>query len=47
MSDDDPRILVNEAGTVLVTMWPDGLVTVAFRDNPGDSWGPPVLLEDA
>ena len=40
------RVWVNEARTVLVEMWPDGTVTVATRENPSDTWGPPVTVKE-
>jgi len=38
------RVWVNEERTVLVTVWPDGTVTVARREAPDHVWGPPVYL---
>ena len=38
------RVWVNEAGTVLVEMWADGTVTVATREHPSHTWGPPTIL---
>ena len=36
------RIFVNLERTVLVTIWANGTVQVALRDEPGDIWGPPI-----
>lgn len=36
---------VNEDRTVLVTRWEDsGTTTVAFRETPGHTWGPPITV---
>ena len=32
-------------GEVLVTTWPDGGVSVAYRERPMDRWGPPARAE--
>jgi hypothetical protein len=37
---------VNEARTVLVRMWENGLVEVATREKSWDTWGPPVTLTE-
>jgi hypothetical protein len=40
-------IYVNEERTVLVSIWANGnLVTVATRDHPSHTWGPPVYLQE-
>jgi hypothetical protein len=38
------RIFVNEARTILVTIWPDGSMFVARRAKPEYTWGPPVRV---
>ena len=40
------RVWVNEERTVLVSMWPDGTVTVATRPDPHATWGPPVTMKE-
>jgi hypothetical protein len=40
------RIWVNEARTILVTMWANGKVEVATRETPAHTWGPPVTCEE-
>ena len=42
----DYRIWVNDERTLLVTMWPNGTVTVAERDHPSHTWGPPRFLTE-
>jgi hypothetical protein len=37
------RLWVNKARTVLVSEFDDGNVTVALRENPAQTWGPPIL----
>ena len=37
-----PVQMVDEGRTRLVTFWPDGSVSVAVRDEPWETWGPPV-----
>lgn len=39
------RLWVNGERTVLVTMWDDGTVTVANRETPAHTWGPPVYCK--
>lgn len=36
------RLWVNDERTVLVTQWESGSVTVARRETPAHTWGPPV-----
>jgi hypothetical protein len=44
----NPRQWVNLSRTVLVTLWPDGTMTVARREQEGDVWGPPTeVVEEA
>jgi hypothetical protein len=40
------RLFVNEASTVLVTIWHNGSAEVARRDHPSDVWGPPIVLKE-
>jgi len=40
------RLWVNEARTVLVTMWKSGVVEVARRETPAHTWGPPVICDE-
>ena len=41
---DGYRLWVNDARTLLVRQWAEGLVEVAERDNPNMTWGPPKTL---
>lgn len=38
------QLWTNEERTILVTLWEDGTMEVAFRDDPSHTWGPPVVL---
>lgn len=40
----DYVLLVNDDRTTLVTIWPTGEATLALRDDPSHTWGPPVAL---
>jgi hypothetical protein len=40
------RLWVNEARTVLVTLWKSGTVEVATREAPDHTWGPPVRCDE-
>lgn len=40
------RLWVNEERTVLVRLWASGVVEVATRESPADTWGPPVTCEE-
>ena len=46
------RIFVNRERTVMVTIWPAAspvtrdVVEVATREEPGDVWGPPVVVDE-
>jgi len=46
------RIFTNRERTVLVTIWPadavgvEEVVEVATRDRPGDTWGPPIRVDE-
>ena len=42
----DHAVFVNPERTVLVRI-EGGQVTVAFRSNPDEAWGPPIILERA
>ncbi|MBA3298246.1 MAG: hypothetical protein H0U19_15070 [Acidobacteria bacterium] len=44
MSDAGYKLWVNDESTVLVRLWHDGELEVAFRPDPGEVWGPPVLM---
>jgi hypothetical protein len=43
---EDHRLFVNEERTVLITVWPDGTMTVALRDSSSGVWGPPVVMRE-
>lgn len=40
------RVLVNDEKTVLVNIWSTGEVEVAFRDDPGAMWSPPIRVAE-
>lgn len=40
------RLYVNAERTVMVRFWDSGVVEVATRATPGDTWGPPVVVEE-
>jgi len=40
------QLFVNEARTVLVRIWSNGVIEVALRDHPSDTWGPPITLTE-
>jgi len=42
----DYRLFVNEERTVLVTLWASGVLTVATRETPAHTWGPPTYLKE-
>jgi len=46
MSDDGYRLWINKDRTVLVRLYSSGRMEVATRDEPWDSWGPPVKLKE-
>jgi hypothetical protein len=46
MSEAKDTLYVNEERTVFVRIWPSGVVEVARRDDPSDTWGPPVRLTE-
>jgi hypothetical protein len=31
--------------TILLTVWPNSKVEIAFRDHPSATWGPPITLQ--
>lgn len=41
------RIFVNADRTVMVRIWPSGEIEVAVRDDPGDVWGPPIMVTES
>lgn len=43
----DHKLWVNPERTVLITVWDDGTATMATREHPGATWGPPVPLTKA
>ena len=42
---EDYDLYVNEERTVLVTLWATGTATVATRETPAHTWGPPVYCK--
>jgi hypothetical protein len=38
------QLWINSTRTVLVTKYSDGTMTVAFREDESDIWGPPVTV---
>jgi len=36
------RLWVNEARTLFVRQWPNGVVEIAERDHPDQVWRPPI-----
>lgn len=40
------RIFVNKERTVLVSVWQNGTMTVATREHPSHTWGPPVTVTE-
>jgi hypothetical protein len=40
------RVWVNDARTLLVTVWPDGQMSVSVRESPDHVWGPPVRVTE-
>ena len=40
------RLFVNRDRTILVTLWPEGGVQIATRDERDHLWGPPVDLRE-
>ena len=46
MSNDDYRLWINKERTVFVRLWKDGSMEVATREEPWDTWGPPVDLKE-
>jgi hypothetical protein len=40
----DHRIYVDAERTILLTLYANGRLTVATRDDPDELWGPPIEL---
>jgi len=40
------RLWVNDERTVMVEVWTNGTATVATRDHPSHTWGPPTTLAE-
>ena len=40
------RLWVNAQRTVMIEMWENGEVTVATREHPSDTWGPPITMRE-
>jgi hypothetical protein len=40
------RIWVSENRKILVTIWPDGSMFVALRDDTYGTWGPPIRVTE-
>ena len=40
------RLWINKERTVFVRLWKDGSMEVATREEPWDTWGPPVDLKE-
>jgi hypothetical protein len=40
------RLWVNDERTVMVEVWTNGTATVATRDHPSHTWGPPTMLAE-
>jgi hypothetical protein len=40
------RLWVNEARTIKIEQWDDGTCTVAVREHPSHTWGPPVTMSE-
>ena len=44
----DASVVDGQPGKILVTVWPNGAVTLAHKStDPWASWGPPVTAEEA
>lgn len=43
MNEAAYRLWVNAERTVLVRLWPSGVVEVATRKTPDHTWGPPIV----
>lgn len=41
---DRYRLWLNDEQTILVREWSDGQMEIAFRPDPGATWGPPMKL---
>jgi hypothetical protein len=40
----DYRMFVSDERTVYVRVWSSGEIEVAFRNDPGAVWGPPIRV---
>jgi len=40
------RLFVNEARTILVSMWGSGTIEVALREHQSHTWGPPTVVKE-
>ena len=40
------RLWVNDQRTVMIEMWESGEVTVATRESPSHTWGPPITMSE-
>lgn len=40
------RLFVSEERTTLVRLWASGTVEVATRQEPGFTWGPPIVCAE-
>jgi hypothetical protein len=40
------KVWLNSDRTVLLTIWDNGEVEIAVRDRPGETWGPPIRMEE-
>lgn len=40
------RLWINEERTLFVRLWESGVMEVATRDHPGETWGPPIKCDE-
>lgn len=40
------RLWVNTERTILVRLWDNGTLEIAFRPDPEHIWGPPLILDE-
>ena len=40
------RLWVNDTRTVMIELWEDGTCTVATREKPSHTWGPPITMRE-
>lgn len=40
------KLYLNEEETIAVTVWENGEVTIATREDRDDVWGPPIRLTE-